>query len=76
MERCWEQGQSTGAGSVWQRSEGPCQGLCMKGKQWVRDNHSPDGDRTEGPRYASICTETHTVIRGVMGGEVAPNGLG
>jgi hypothetical protein len=33
--------------------------------EWVRDNHSPDGDRAEG-KWGS---------GGVMGGVVAPNGL-
>lgn len=32
---------------------------------WIRDNHSPDGDRTEGK----------VGIRGVMGSAVAPKGL-
>lgn len=61
--------QSTEAWFVWKQKKwggpgDPVKVSVGKAKQ-VRDNHSPDDDRTEGKAG----------VRGVMGSAVAPNGL-
>lgn len=35
--------------------------LCKKGKRWVRDNHSPDGDGTDGKMGVRGVTDNEAI---------------